>query len=71
VQDVISEIGSCPSTSDEQLRNAIAAGIHRDPLCWNYAIQVNLPIHTVVEHGRVTLRRRFRSTLTPEDSADR
>jgi hypothetical protein len=55
VQDVINEIGTLPvSTFDEQLRYAIAAGIYRDPLFWNYAIQVNPPIHVVVEHGRVT-----------------
>lgn len=56
VQDVINEIGTLPvSTFDEQLRYVIAAGIYRDPLFWNYAIQVNPPIHIVVEHGRVTL----------------
>lgn len=56
VQDVLNEIGTLPvSTFDEQLRYVIAAGIYRDPLFWNYAIQVNPPLHIVVEHGRVTL----------------
>lgn len=56
VQDVINEIGTLPvSTFDQQLRYVIAAGIYRDPLFWNYAIQVNPPLHIVVEHGRVTL----------------
>lgn len=56
VQDVISQIGILPvSTFDEQLRHVIAAVIYRDPLFWSYAIQVNPPIHIVVERGRVTL----------------
>lgn len=56
VQEVMNQIGILPvSTFDEQLRYVIAAGIYRDPLFWNYAIQVNPPIHIVVERGRVTL----------------
>lgn len=56
VQEVMNEIGTLPvSAFDEQLRYVIATGIYRDPLFWNYAIQVNPPIHIVVEHGRVTL----------------
>jgi hypothetical protein len=28
---------------------------YRDPLFWNYAIQVNPPVHVVVDNGHVTL----------------
>jgi osmotically-inducible protein OsmY len=40
---------------DDQIRYAAAVRIYNDPLFWNYAIQVNPPIHIVVKHGRVTL----------------
>src|SRR5260370_41910876 len=43
------------STFDDELRVAIASQIYRDPLFWNYAIQVNPPIHLVVENGHGTL----------------
>jgi hypothetical protein len=41
--------------TDQQIRYAAAVRIYNDPLFWNYAIQVNPPIHIVVKHGRVTL----------------
>jgi hypothetical protein len=40
---------------DDQIRYAAAVRIYNDPLFWNYAIQVNPPIHIVVKHGRLTL----------------
>jgi len=44
--------------SDEMIANDIAAQVrqYRDPLFWNYAIQVNPPIHVVVKGGHVTLK---------------
>jgi osmotically-inducible protein OsmY len=56
VREVDNEISTLPvSMFDDQLRVAIASQIYRDPLFWNYAIEVNPPIHVVVEHGHVTL----------------
>jgi hyperosmotically inducible protein len=56
VREVDNKISTLPvSTFDDQLRVAIASQIYRDPLFWNYAIQVNPPIHVVVENGHVTL----------------
>jgi len=56
VREVDNKISTLPvSMFDDQLRLAIATQIYRDPLFWNYAIQVNPPIHIVVEHGHVTL----------------
>jgi osmotically-inducible protein OsmY len=56
VREVDNKIATLPvSTFDDQLRVAIAGKIYRDPLFWNYAIQVNPPIHVVVENGHVTL----------------
>jgi osmotically-inducible protein OsmY len=56
VQEVRSEIRTLPvSLFDDQLRYAIARRIYGDPLFSNYAIQVNPPVHIVVEHGAVTL----------------
>jgi osmotically-inducible protein OsmY len=56
VQEVHNDIATLPlSTFDDHLRVAIASKIYRDPLFWNYAMQVNPPIHVVVEHGHVTL----------------
>jgi osmotically-inducible protein OsmY len=56
VREVRNRISTLPvSTFDDQLRVAIATQIYRDPLFWNYAIQVNPPIHVVVENGHVTL----------------
>jgi osmotically-inducible protein OsmY len=40
---------------DDSLRYTIAVRIYNDPLFWNYAIQVDPPIHVIVRHGRVTL----------------
>jgi hyperosmotically inducible protein len=56
VREVDNKIATLPvSTFDDQLRVTIASHIYRDPLFWNYAIQVNPPIHVVVENGHVTL----------------
>jgi hyperosmotically inducible protein len=56
VREVRNEIKALPvSIHDDQLRYSIASQIYRDPLFWNYAIQVDPPIHVVVENGRVTL----------------
>jgi hyperosmotically inducible protein len=56
VREVDNKISTLPvSTFDDQLRVTIARQIYRDPMFWNYAIQVNPPIHVVVEHGHVTL----------------
>ena len=56
VREVDNKISTLPvSTFDDQLRVSIARQIYRDPMFWNYAIQVNPPIHIVVEHGHVTL----------------
>ena len=56
VREVDNTISTLPvSPFDDQLRIAIASQIYRDPLFWNYAIQVNPPIHIVVENGHVTL----------------
>lgn len=56
VQEVRSEVRTLPvSLFDDQLRYAIARKIYGDPLFWNYAVQVNPPIHIIVEHGAVTL----------------
>jgi hyperosmotically inducible periplasmic protein len=56
VREVDNKISTLPvSMFDDQLRVAIASQIYRDPLFWNYAIEVNPPIHVVVEHGHVTL----------------
>ena len=56
VREVDNKISTLPvSTFDDQLRVTIASQIYRDPLFWNYAIQVNPPIHVVVENGHVTL----------------
>jgi osmotically-inducible protein OsmY len=56
VQAVADNIEVLPvSGSDDAIRYAIAVRIYNDPLFWNYAIQVNPPIHVVVRHGRVVL----------------
>ncbi|MGH9196818.1 MAG: BON domain-containing protein, partial [Acidimicrobiia bacterium] len=55
-QEVKNEIQVLPvSGFDDQLRYAIASQIYQDPMFWNYAIQVDPPIHIIVENGRVTL----------------
>jgi osmotically-inducible protein OsmY len=43
------------SLYDEQLRYTIARRIYGDPLFSQYAIQINPPVHIIVEHGNVTL----------------
>jgi hyperosmotically inducible protein len=56
VREVRNDIKTLPvSIYDDRLRVSIARQIYRDPLFLNYAIQVNPPIHIIVEHGRVTL----------------
>lgn len=56
VREIRNELEVLPvSIHDDQLRYSIASQIYRDPLFWNYAIQVDPPIHVIVENGRVTL----------------
>jgi osmotically-inducible protein OsmY len=56
VQGVADQIEVLPvSGFDDSLRYTIAVRIYNDPLFWNYAIQVDPPIHVIVRHGRVTL----------------
>jgi osmotically-inducible protein OsmY len=56
VQGVADKIEILPvSGSDDAIRYAIAVRIYNDPLFWNYAIQVNPPIHVIVRYGRVWL----------------
>ena len=56
VREVDNQIQTLPvSAFDDELRARIARQIYGDPMFWNYAIQVNPPIHIIVEHGRVTL----------------
>jgi hyperosmotically inducible protein len=56
VQQVVDKLEVLPvSGFDDQIRYAAAVRIYNDPLFWNYAIQVNPPIHIVVKNGRVTL----------------
>jgi osmotically-inducible protein OsmY len=56
VREVDNKIETLPvSTFDDQLRVAIATSIYRDAMFWNYAIQVNPPIHVIVDRGHVTL----------------
>jgi osmotically-inducible protein OsmY len=56
VQDVRNNIMTLPvSMFDDELRWQIASRIYNDPIFLNAAIQLNPPIHVVVENGRVTL----------------
>jgi hyperosmotically inducible periplasmic protein len=56
VREIDNQIETLPvSTFDDQLRFAIGRRIYRDSLFSNYAIQVNPPIHIVVDRGHVTL----------------
>jgi osmotically-inducible protein OsmY len=56
VREVDNKIETLPvSMFDDELRAQIATSIYRDPAFWNYAIQVNPPIHVIVDHGHVTL----------------
>jgi hyperosmotically inducible periplasmic protein len=56
VREVDNKIEVLPVSSfDDELRVQIASNIYRDPMFLNYAIQVNPPIHVIVDHGHVTL----------------
>ncbi|MBM3818821.1 MAG: BON domain-containing protein [Acidimicrobiia bacterium] len=56
VEAVQNEIRTLPvSQFDDDLRYGIARRLYGDPLFWHAAIQVNPPIHIVVERGAVTL----------------
>ena len=56
VREVDNKIETLPVSSfDDELRVQIASNIYRDPMFLNYAIQVNPPIHVIVDHGHVTL----------------
>jgi osmotically-inducible protein OsmY len=56
VREVDNKIQSLPvSIFDNELRAEISARIYRDPMFWNLAMQVNPPIHIIVENGHVTL----------------
>ena len=56
VREVRNQIQTLPvSRFDDELRTSIARQIYGDPMFWNYAIQVNPPIHIIVENGRVRL----------------
>ena len=55
-QQVTNRIQTLPvSTFDDQLRYRIARQIYGDPLFWNLGLQVDPPLHIVVENGHVTL----------------
>jgi hyperosmotically inducible protein len=56
VREVDNQIETLPvSTFDDQLRYEIASNIYRDMMFSNYAMQVNPPIHVIVDRGHVTL----------------
>lgn len=56
VQRVNNLVRALPVSSfDDDLRFRIARQIYGDPTFWNLAIQVDPPLHIVVENGRVTL----------------
>jgi osmotically-inducible protein OsmY len=56
VAAVRSQIRVLPvSQFDDDLRYSIARRIYSDPLFWHAAVQVNPPIHIIVERGAVTL----------------
>jgi len=56
VREVDNKIETLPvSMFDDELRVGIARAIYRNPTFWNDAIQVNPPIHIIVNHGHVTL----------------
>ena len=56
VKEVNNQIQALPvSGFDDQLRASVASRIYRDPLFWNYATQINPPIHLIVENSRLTL----------------
>lgn len=49
------------SRADDDLRRAIAQSIYGNPSFWHYAVMPDLPIHIIVEHGRVALVGEVRS----------
>jgi hyperosmotically inducible protein len=56
VLEVRNDIQTLPASPfDDQLRTFIASQIYRDPLFWGYSLQVNPPLHIIVDNGRVTL----------------
>ena len=56
VQAVTDKLEVLPVSSvDDSTRYAIAVRLYSDPLFWNYATQVNPPIHIIVRNGQVTL----------------
>ncbi len=56
VQRVDNKIEVLPASPiDDHLRMAVASQIYRDPMFWNYSMQVNPPIHVIVDNGKVTL----------------
>jgi hyperosmotically inducible protein len=56
VREVDNKLQSLPaSIFDDELRATIARRIYRDSMFSNYAMQVNPPIHIIVDHGHVTL----------------
>jgi osmotically-inducible protein OsmY len=64
VREVKNDLEVLPvSIHDDRLRTAIARQIYRDPVFDSYAIQVNPPIHIIVERGNVTLTGAVNSAL--------
>jgi osmotically-inducible protein OsmY len=64
VLEVNNQLGVLPvSIYDDRLRRSIARQIYRDPVFSRYAIQVNPPIHIIVERGNVTLTGAVNSRL--------
>ena len=56
VQGVENRIRVLPdSSADDQIRREIATRLYRHPAFWDMGIQVNPPIHILVNEGRVTL----------------
>jgi osmotically-inducible protein OsmY len=56
VQAIDNTIRVLPASQrDDQLRYTIATWLYGDPLFRHYALQVNPPVHIIVEHGDVTL----------------
>jgi osmotically-inducible protein OsmY len=56
VREVDNKIEALPvSTYDDQLRVAVAMSIYHDDVFLSHAMQVNPPIHIIVDHGHVTL----------------
>lgn len=56
VREVDNKIQSLPvSGFDNELRAKIANRIYGDEMFWNYGLQMNPPIHIIVNRGHVTL----------------